>query len=268
MKQARGSLVPFLAATLLLAAARPGSAQYQMERLSRGVIAVRTSSIQVYVGWRLFGNDPAGVAFNLYRSTNGGSPVRLNGTPITATTNYVDATADLGQANAYFVRPVIGGSSRHERLLHASRRCAHPAVPARPAPDPARGHDTGSSFTYAANDAQRRRPRRRRRVRDRRSSGIPSNAKDNSQSGYTGNVYLDAYRLNGTRLLADRPRPQHPRRRPLHAVPGVRPRRRRQGRGGLQDRRRHASTATGQVIGDAAPTTATSRATSWPAPSS
>jgi rhamnogalacturonan endolyase len=28
----------------------------------------------------------------------------------------------------------------------------------------------------------------------------PSNAKDNSQSGYTGNVYLDAYELDGTRL--------------------------------------------------------------------
>src|SRR5204863_5277780 len=27
-----------------------------------------------------------------------------------------------------------------------------------------------------------------------------SNSKDNSQSGYTGNVYLDAYKLNGTRL--------------------------------------------------------------------
>jgi len=28
----------------------------------------------------------------------------------------------------------------------------------------------------------------------------PNNAKDNSQSGYTDNVYLDAYKLNGTRL--------------------------------------------------------------------
>ncbi|WP_281286881.1 hypothetical protein [Nonomuraea turkmeniaca] len=28
----------------------------------------------------------------------------------------------------------------------------------------------------------------------------PSNAKDNSQSGYTGNAYVDAYRLNGSRL--------------------------------------------------------------------
>ena len=28
----------------------------------------------------------------------------------------------------------------------------------------------------------------------------PSNAKDNSQAGYTGNVYVDAYKLDGTRL--------------------------------------------------------------------
>ena len=28
----------------------------------------------------------------------------------------------------------------------------------------------------------------------------PSNAKDNSQSGYTGNVFIDAYEMNGTRL--------------------------------------------------------------------
>ena len=28
----------------------------------------------------------------------------------------------------------------------------------------------------------------------------PSNSKDNSQSGYTGNVYVDAYRMDGTKL--------------------------------------------------------------------
>ena len=43
----------------------PIEAQYQMERISRGMIAVRTSNTQVYVGWRLFGTDPAGVAFNV-----------------------------------------------------------------------------------------------------------------------------------------------------------------------------------------------------------
>ncbi len=42
---------------VLLAFAFQAHAQYQMERLSRGVVAVRTSSSQVYVGWRLFGNE-------------------------------------------------------------------------------------------------------------------------------------------------------------------------------------------------------------------
>ena len=47
------------------------SAQRQMERLGRGMTAMRSNSTQVYVGWRLLGNDPQDVAFNLYRSANG-----------------------------------------------------------------------------------------------------------------------------------------------------------------------------------------------------
>src|SRR5690606_7363547 len=57
----------------------------------------------------------------------------------------------------------------------------------------------GEWYTYSANDAS---------VGDLDGDGQlefvvkwePSNAKDNSQSGYTGNVYIDAYELNGTRL--------------------------------------------------------------------
>ncbi len=42
---------------LLLLFLVPGrlTAQKQMERLNRGVVAVRTSTSQVYVGWRSFG---------------------------------------------------------------------------------------------------------------------------------------------------------------------------------------------------------------------
>jgi rhamnogalacturonan endolyase len=55
------------------------------------------------------------------------------------------------------------------------------------------------SYTYSANDAS---------AGDLDGDGAyeiilkwdPSNAKDNSQSGCTGNVYLDAYKLNGTRM--------------------------------------------------------------------
>ncbi len=47
----------------------PAHAQYLMEHLGRGVVAVRASATTVYVGWRLLGPDPAEIAFNVYRST-------------------------------------------------------------------------------------------------------------------------------------------------------------------------------------------------------
>ena len=45
-----------------------------MENLGRGVVALRTSATQVLVSWRVLGTDPSDIAFNLYRSTNGGPP--------------------------------------------------------------------------------------------------------------------------------------------------------------------------------------------------
>lgn len=83
-----------------------------MEYLDRGVVATRTSSTQAFVSWRLYANDPSGVGFNVYRSTNGGAAVKLNASVLTAGTNYTDTTVgstNLGFPNAYYVRPVIGG---------------------------------------------------------------------------------------------------------------------------------------------------------------
>jgi hypothetical protein len=48
-----------------------------MENLGRGVVALRTSATQVLISWRVLGTDPTDIAFNLYRSTNGGPPVAL-----------------------------------------------------------------------------------------------------------------------------------------------------------------------------------------------
>ncbi|MES2439513.1 MAG: autotransporter-associated beta strand repeat-containing protein [Verrucomicrobiota bacterium] len=86
------------------------SAQRQMERLGRGVVAVRSNSTQVYVGWRLLGNDPAELAFNLYRSANGAAVVKVNTTPLTATSDYLDTPPNLSTTGyAYSVRPVLSG---------------------------------------------------------------------------------------------------------------------------------------------------------------
>jgi rhamnogalacturonan endolyase len=190
-----------LAAVALLGISINAQAQYQMERLSRGVIAVRASSSQVYVGWRLFGNDAAGTAFNLYRSTGGGAPMLLNGTPLTGSTNFVDTSAPASQSNRYFVRPVVGGVEQQDS---ASFTLAANAPTQQylqiPLQIPAGGTTpSGESYTYTANDLS---------IGDLDGDGEyeyvlkwdPSNAKDNSQAGYTGNVYLDAYELNGQRL--------------------------------------------------------------------
>jgi hypothetical protein len=190
-----------LLATLVVLFSLPAAAQYQMERLSRGVVAVRTSSSQVYVGWRLFGTDASGTAFNLYRSSNGGAAQLLNGTPITASTNFVDTSAPTTQSNAYFVRPVINGveqgNSASFTLPANAPTQQYLNIPLQIPP----GGTTpsGEAYTYTANDLS---------VGDLDGDGEleyvlkwdPTNAKDNSQSGYTGNVFLDAYELNGTRL--------------------------------------------------------------------
>lgn len=86
-------------------------AQRAMERLNRGVVAIRSGS-SVFISWRLLGLDPSGTGFNIYRSANGGAAVKLNSAVLTAGTNYTDNTANVTQSNAYYVRPVINGNEQ------------------------------------------------------------------------------------------------------------------------------------------------------------
>ena len=76
------------------------------EKMDRGMIALRTGDASVYLGWRLLADDPAGRVFNVYRSTAGGAAVKLNDTPMTAGTNFIDASAKLDQANAWWITSV------------------------------------------------------------------------------------------------------------------------------------------------------------------
>lgn len=87
----------------------PVYGQRQMENLGRGVVAVRSSTTDVFVSWRLLGIEPADTAFNLYRSSGGAPAQKLNPLPLTAGTNFTDSTANLTVTNAYSVRPVISG---------------------------------------------------------------------------------------------------------------------------------------------------------------
>ena len=193
------------AAICLMAAPVPISAQRVMENLGRGVVAVRSNSSQVYVGWRLLATDPSTVAFNLYRSADGAPAVKLNGAPLTTTTDFVDLTASSLQSNSYFVRPVINGVEQP-----ASAPFVLPVnTPIQqylqiPLQIPAGGTadwcpaGTASPYTYNANDGS---------IGDLDGDGQyeiilkwdPSNSQDNANSGCTGPTILDAYKLDGTR---------------------------------------------------------------------
>lgn len=173
----------------------------QLEYLDRGMVAIRSATTEAHVSWRLLGTDPAGAAFNLYRSAAGGAPVKLNASPLTQTTDFIDASANFLVANTYFVRPVIGGVELDpSKSFTLAANVAVQFFLSLPLQIPIGGvTPSGENYTYSANDVS---------VGDVDGDGQyeyivkwdPSNSKDNSQSGYTGNVYIDAYKLDGTRL--------------------------------------------------------------------
>ena len=212
-----------------------------------------------FVSWRLLASDAAGTAFNVYRDG-----VKVNAAPITTATSYLDAGAPAGR-DLHGARRRRRCGGRDDGGRHAGDARSPPARTCRCRSRPAAPRPDGESYTYTANDAS---------VGDLDGDGQyeivlkwdPTNAKDNSQSGYTGNVYRRRLQAQRDPVVAHRPRPQHPGRRALHAVPGVRLRRRRPGRGGDEDRRRHPVRHRPGDRQRRAPTTATRPATSWPGP--
>ncbi|SFX50312.1 rhamnogalacturonan lyase family protein [Cytophaga hutchinsonii] len=163
-------------------------AQYQMEQLNRGVVAVSMGGTKVFVSWRWLGTED-NITFNLYR--NG---TKINSTPLTVS-NYTD---NAGSTSAsYTVKAIVNG------VEQAASEAATPWAQkyyTLPLNVPAGGTTpTGEAYTYSPNDCS---------VGDVDGDGTleivvkwdPSNAKDNSQSGYTGNVYIDCYTMKGVFL--------------------------------------------------------------------
>jgi rhamnogalacturonan endolyase len=156
--------------------------------LDRGLISMRSGHSN-FLSWRLLSSDPAGAGFDVYRGST-----KVNSAPITKGTDYTDAGAPAG--SVYSVRPA-GVTTLAASAPTTTLASTYMDVPIQV---PAGGTTPdGVAYTYSANDAS---------VGDLDGDGQyeivlkwdPSNSKDNSQSGYTGNVYIDAYKLNGTRL--------------------------------------------------------------------
>ncbi|MEO7319440.1 MAG: hypothetical protein ABIZ56_10665, partial [Chthoniobacteraceae bacterium] len=79
-----------LVLTTIVISADEVRAERQMEKLGRGVVALAQADGKVFVSWRLLGTDAEGVAFNAYRATDGGEPVKLNAEPLRDATCITD----------------------------------------------------------------------------------------------------------------------------------------------------------------------------------
>ncbi|AWB46910.1 G-D-S-L family lipolytic protein [Paenibacillus sp. CAA11] len=160
-----------------------------MEYLNRAPIAVQTDKGN-YIGWRMLGLDPDSIAFNVYRDGE-----KLNKEPITNSTNYLDEEGK--ESSKYRVMSVVDDAEKAVTKEFGVWQQQYLSIPLqKPADDYTKD---GQPYSYYAGDAS---------VGDLDGDGeyeivlmwSPNNAKDNSQSGYTGIVYMDAYKLDGTRL--------------------------------------------------------------------
>ena len=170
------------------------SQPYSGEKLSRGLIGIPTEE-GMYFSWRMTLEDAAGLQFDLYRSSNGGAEVKLNKEPIDRTSDFLDRTVDYTVDNRWTLKATTGEVATWTRLKGEER---NPYLSI-PICKPEDGEIAGEPFTYTANDCS---------VGDLDGDGeyeiilkwSPSNSKRPPQRGFTGNTYLDAYKMDGTRL--------------------------------------------------------------------
>lgn len=167
----------------------------QTEKLDRGVIAIRHSADSVCVSWRYLSSDPIETGFHVYRDGK-----QLTDKPLFTSTCFFDRYTE-NQAAVYTVEPVL---SESDKPVLSGSYTLPPNAPlgylSIPLDVPENGvTPSGEQYDYSPNDAS---------IGDIDGDGQyeiilkwdPSNAHDNAHDGYTGNVFFDCYRLDGTKL--------------------------------------------------------------------
>ena len=161
----------------------------QREKLNRGVVATRTKSGKTYVSWRTLSSDKVGEPFDVYRNGE-----KINQKPLTKGGTFIVDKHPVDGDVTYEVR---GGGINGKYTLKADAPFSYISIPL----EKPQGGVTpaGEAYEYSANDAS---------IGDVDGDGQyevflkwdPSNSKDNSFAGYTGNVFIDCYTLEGKRL--------------------------------------------------------------------
>jgi rhamnogalacturonan endolyase len=165
----------------------------QIERLDRALVAVKSGS-NVFLSWRLFNTDPDNVTFNIYKNDD---VTPLNVLPLDAAhTDYLE-TGGSGN-DTYSVAVLYGGTEVYRSAPVSVWGGQYLSIPVAM---PTTGHlPDGTPYTnYTIYDGS---------TADLDGDGqyeivflwAPANLQDNSNGGITGNVFIDAYKLDGTKL--------------------------------------------------------------------
>lgn len=177
-------------------------AQYQMEELGRGLVAIETDA-GIYLGWRLLGTDSDTITFDVYRGET-----KLNNEPLEGSTNFFDSVGT--GSDTYQVIPVLGDVEQTPSDIVEVWNQNYLNIPLQ-RPDGGltpgfycerggvKDFPEGQEYSYTANDAS---------TADLDGDGQyeiilkwdPTNSHDNAHCGYTGNTILDAYEMDGTLL--------------------------------------------------------------------
>lgn len=178
---------------LLSAAALSGfAAAPQAEYLDRGVVAVKTDS-GVFVSWRSLNTDAASTTFDVYRNS-----VKINTEPISKVTSFSDPDGTAGAVYEVRASGVTDGTATGSATAWET---PYLKVHLNRPEGGSIGPDGGSThtYTYTPDDVS---------VGDVDGDGVyelfvkwfPSDAKDSSNTGFTGPTIIDCYKMDGTFL--------------------------------------------------------------------
>ena len=160
------------------------------ERLGRGVIAIRENPSTVAVSWRYLSSDPMNESFDIYRNGE-----KINNHPLKDATFFQDAYT--GTESVLYTVKAREGKTESSYQLPANAPSGYLNIPLNRPEDGTT--PLGQNYFYTPNDAS---------IGDVDGDGEyeiilkwdPSNAHDNSHDGYTGEVYVDCYKLSGKLL--------------------------------------------------------------------
>lgn len=170
-----------------------------MEKLDRGVVAVRTSEDTVFISWRLLRSDPQNMSFDIFRTDSNNRVKKINEIPISDVTYYNDYNPNTKE---YFTYTVLRAGVEIIERDEANSFKIESHAPGRPyltvpLQIPSSTIINGRENSYSANDAS---------VADLDGDGKfeiilkwqPAFVRNPPQRGLTGDQIIDAYKIDGT----------------------------------------------------------------------